>query len=392
MRPIRVVELTAGVAIGAPLGGGARFVLELTRAFDRAVVAPYLANIWRYDTQPEERWQRILQQESIPHDFAASWDEQRLVQSCVLGLRGLWTMGNLQADIIHSHGEFTDIAAILLKRRWGASRLVRTRHSTVEWPKRPALGRIFWHWVYPLCFNAERAVSKSAQAALNARPLSRGLRRPADVIYNAIDFNRFDPTGDRKITSRERLGLPVQGPVLGSIGMLVNKKGLDTLLHGFARVLNTPPDAHLVIVGEGPERARLEQMAASLGLGGQVLFTGAQSHVELILPAFDLYVSASFVEGLPTVLLESIASGVPVVATNIPGNNEVIEDGVSGHLMPVGDPQALAATITAALAAPALTKQMAQIALQMARERFAIQPIAAQYTSLFRCLLDGYNQ
>ena len=180
--------------------------------------------------------------------------------------------------------------------------------------------------------------------------------------------------------------------MLGSIGMLVNKKGLDTLLHGFARVLKTTPDAHLVIVGEGPERARLEQMAARLGLGGQVLFTGAQSHVELILPAFDLYVSASFVEGLPTVLLESIASGVPVVATNIPGNNEVIEDGVSGHLMPVGDPQALAATITAALAAPALTKQMAQIALQMARERFAIQPIAAQYTSLFRCLLDGYNQ
>ncbi|MEZ4637258.1 MAG: glycosyltransferase [Caldilineaceae bacterium] len=265
---------------------------------------------------------------------------------------------------------------------------MRTRHSTVEWPKRPALGRIFGGWLYPGFFDAEIAVSQRAGAALDARPAARVLGRRADVIYNAIDFARFDPQRTGRADSRKRLGLPEQTTVLGSIGMLVNKKGIDTLLHGFAQVRQRVPDAHLVLVGEGPERARLEGVSTALGIADRVHFTGAQAHVEGILPAFDLYVSASLVEGLPTVLLESVASGVPVIATDIPGNNEVIEDGVGGRLIPVNNAQALADTVLDALSSPQETQRMAAAALRSAQERFAIQSVAAQYAALFRRLLE----
>lgn len=384
---IRVLELTAGVAVGAPLGGAARFVIELTRAFDRSNVEPFLASIWEYGTPAEANWQAVLQAESISHGFASAWVPGQPLLSCVCGLRGLWQLREFRPDIIHSHGEFTDIAAILLKRRLGAHYLVRTRHSIVEWPKRPALGRIFGHWLYPGVFDAEIAVSKSAAMALDRRVLAHWLNRRACTIHNAIDFDRFESSVTDRVSIRERLDLPGQVPVLGTIGSLVKLKGYDTLLNGLSYILQTFNDVYLIIIGDGPERARLESLARELDVQERVRFMGAHTHVEQIMPAFDLFVSSSLVEGLPTVILESIAAGIPVIATDIPGNKEVIEDGVTGRLVPPEDPQALTAAIVDALRSPDLTQVMARNARQIADSRFAIRTIAAQYVTLFQRLM-----
>jgi glycosyltransferase involved in cell wall biosynthesis len=390
---IRVLELTAGVAIGAPLGGAARFVVELTRALNQPDndlgIEPFLASIWRYGTSAETNWLAILNQESIPSSFAANWNPNQPVMSCVDGLTKLWRSCAFTPDIIHSHGEFTDIAAVLLKRRLGARYLVRTRHSTIEWPKRPALGRIFGHWLYPALFDVEVAVSKRSAVALNERLLARWRKRKSTTIYNAIDFGRFEAAQTHRPASRQALHLSEQTLVLGTIGALVAKKGVDTLLHALSMIVCEMEDAKLLIVGDGPDRARLEKLAAELNIGEHVIFLGAQAHIEKIIPAFDLYLSGSLVEGLPTVLLESVAAGVPVIATDIPGNNEVITNGVTGRLVPPQAPQAMADAIKEARQNADLTSQMAQRALLDIRSRFDIHNIAAQYAALFQRLMHS---
>jgi glycosyltransferase involved in cell wall biosynthesis len=167
---------------------------------------------------------------------------------------------------------------------------------------------------------------------------------------------------------------------------LVKLKGYDTLLLALAELLPNHPELHLVLVGDGPERPWLAALCAELGLQPHVHFLGAQNHIEEILPGFDLFVSSSRVEGLPTVLLESIAAGLPIVATDIAGTNEILQHGVTGRLVPTQNPQALAAAIAQVWAAPAETQAMAQRAAVSARERFAIAQSAAQYTRLFQHL------
>lgn len=393
---IRVLELTAGVAIGAPLGGAARFVVELTRALNLPHsdlgIEPFLASIWRYDTSAEANWLAILNQEAIPSCFAAKWNPNQPLLSCMDGLTGLWRSCAFAPDIIHSHGEFTDIAAVLLKRRLGARYLVRTRHSTVEWPKRPALGRIFGHWLYPGLFDAEIAVSKSSTTALNERTLARWRNLKATTIYNAIDFERFAAAQTHRAASRQRLQLSEETLVLGTVGALVAKKGVDTLLHALSMIVCEMEDTKLLVVGDGPERARLERLAADLDIAERVVFLGAQPHIEQIIPAFDLYVSGSLVEGLPTVLLESVAVGVPVIATDIPGNNEVITNGFTGRLVPPQAPQAMASAIKASIRDADLTSRMAHRAQLDIRSRFDIHKIAAQYAALFQRLVNSRSE
>ncbi|GIV67483.1 glycosyltransferase family 4 protein [Caldilinea sp.] len=383
---IRVLELTAGLAVGDSLGGAARFVIELTRAFDRNLIEPFLGCIWKYGVSSEEYWQAVADASAIPYCFGARWRSEHPLQSCIDSLRGLWKLPNFTPDIIHSHGEFTDIAAILLKRKLGARYLVRTRHSIVEWPKRPALGRIFGHWIYPGIFDLEIAVSRSATDALNRRKLAHFRRQKAIYIPNAIDFYRFELPEIDSTSVKKRFDLPENAIVIGSVGSLSKLKGYDMLLKAFQCVVARIPSARLVFVGDGPERSTLQTLAESMRIEPYVRFLGSQQNIEHVYRAFDLFVSSSYIEGLPTVLLESIASGVPVVATNIPGSREIIEDGVTGLLTPPGNPEAMAEVLIQALQSPQRMKLLATEALRRAKMQFSMDAVAKEYTALFQRL------
>jgi len=389
MSPIRVLELTAGLAVGDPLGGAARFIIELAKAFDKTLVEPFLGCLWKYETPPEKYWSEVLDTASIPYAFATRWRSEHPLLSCIAALRGLEPLRGFRPDILHCHGEFTDIAAILLKRRLGARYLVRTRHSTIEWPKRPALGRIFGHWVYPWLFDMEIAVSNQAANALNQRTFARFRHRKAICIYNAIDFQRFETARQDTALLKQHWRIPENAVVIGTVGALSKVKGYDILLKAFRIVISNAPNVYLMIVGDGPERSALQTQAKSIGVEDRVCFLGAQPTIEHIYPVFDLFVSSSRVEGLPTVLLESIASGVPVIATDIPGTREIIEDNVTGLLVPPENPEALANALLQALQSPWKMELLATAALQKVKQRFTIESITKQYTSLFYHLMAG---
>jgi colanic acid/amylovoran biosynthesis glycosyltransferase len=128
------------------------------------------------------------------------------------------------------------------------------------------------------------------------------------------------------------------------VGRLADVKGLPILLESLATVQRSHPDVELTVVGDGPDRARLEAMTAKLGLQTNVKFLGYQSqaNVREFMQQTDMFVMSSFAEGVPVVLMEAMAAGVPVIATQIAGISELVEDGINGYLVPAGDPVKLA--------------------------------------------------
>ena len=151
---------------------------------------------------------------------------------------------------------------------------------------------------------------------------------------------------------RGMTGSAADGLWVGVIAGLYRTKGIDILLEAVKKI-PSPPTLHFIVIGDGPERTALQTTIAAAGLAGTVLLLGQQDAAARLLPAFDLFVLPSRKEGLPYVLLEAMAAGVPVVATSVGGVPSLIEDTKTGLLVPPADPAALAAAIQSALRDPA---------------------------------------
>jgi glycosyltransferase involved in cell wall biosynthesis len=146
------------------------------------------------------------------------------------------------------------------------------------------------------------------------------------------------------------------------IGRLAAVKGVPLLLEAFARVRPSYPDARLTLVGDGPDRAALEAQATTLGLTGTARFAGyrSQEEVAALLAEADMLVLPSFAEGLPVVLMEALASRIPVIATQVAAVAELVRDGETGYLVPPGDVESLADRIDRLLADPELCRRMGE--------------------------------
>ena len=163
----------------------------------------------------------------------------------------------------------------------------------------------------------------------------------AEVVHNGIDLAPFEGLPD-VVTARRDLGLPADAFIVGTVGRLAAVKRQDVLLRGFARLVANRPSSHLLIVGEGANRAGLESLAAALGISSKVTFAGYASRPERFLAAMDVFALTSDSEGMPLSILEAWAAGKPVVASRVGGVPELIEDGRNGLLVPAGDDVALA--------------------------------------------------
>jgi len=162
------------------------------------------------------------------------------------------------------------------------------------------------------------------------------------VLENSIDYERFADVSISKKDAKQMLGMPADSLVFGTIGRLVPTKGLCYLIAAFSKVKRQMPSVHLVLVGDGPCKAELQMQAADALCGDSVHFLGHRANVEQLLKGMDVFILASVAEGMPRVLLEAMAAGVPCVATQVGGIPEVINGEAVGFLVPPGDPEALA--------------------------------------------------
>jgi glycosyltransferase involved in cell wall biosynthesis len=229
-----------------------------------------------------------------------------------------------------------------------------------------------------------RLVCRTLNAADGVIPVSKDLERhvltcgvPPDrvhVVYRGVDRGRFFP-GDR-VEARSKLGLATDIPVFLWVGRMVPVKGVDVLLQAVARVQRLTNRFALALVGDGPERRRLEQLGAMLGLGEVVRWIGSVSHGDLPdwYRAADWCILSSHSEGVPNVLIEARACGTPFVAPGVGGVDELAIAGVDRVVVP-DDPIALAKNVTDCLVHPAVNRDW--LAAQATDVAIAAQRVAA---------------
>lgn len=175
------------------------------------------------------------------------------------------------------------------------------------------------------------------------------------------------------------------------VGRLAGIKGVPLLLEALARLRDRHPQIHLTLIGDGPERQALETEVQETGLADQVTFTGylGQDDVAAALNAADLLVLPSFAEGVPVVLMEAMATGLPVIASRVAGVQELVEDGVSGRVLPPGDIDALVAALDGLLSDPDMRARMGQAGRAKVVAEFDVAREAQWLSQLFHDSLKG---
>jgi glycosyltransferase involved in cell wall biosynthesis len=178
--------------------------------------------------------------------------------------------------------------------------------------------------------------------------------------------------------------LPVSTPVIGAIGRIELQKGFDTLIHALEQI----PGATLVLVGDGGEKARLEDLARDLGIANRVYWTGWSESSRGYLPLFDVFALPSRFEGFPLALLEALLARSAVVATDVGSVPEAVRDGETGLLVPPEDPGALARAIRRLLADGELRSRLGESGRRLVLERFTAAHMTHGFEALYRELLD----
>lgn len=211
----------------------------------------------------------------------------------------------------------------------------------------------------------------------------------ADVrcIRNGIDLTRVVPTLERS-AMRAQLGIAADTFVVGTVGRLMPIKGTEYLIEAFAqfRLQHSLQESKLVIVGDGPLRAVLEQRAESHGLSHDVEFLGMRTDVYNLMNVFDVFALSSLHEGVPMVLLEAMALGVPIVASHVGGIPEILEDSREAVLVPAKNPEALARAIGVVAGSSELRAELVRVARSRVETQFSIHSSAAKMREMYRSL------
>jgi sugar transferase (PEP-CTERM/EpsH1 system associated) len=211
-------------------------------------------------------------------------------------------------------------------------------------------------------------------------------RSKVRVIHNGIDTAAYRDGGEAAAV-RAELGIPAGAPVVTTVGRLVEIKRQEVLLRAFARVQVWLPEAHLVLVGDGPRRAELEQLARELEIAPRVRFAGTRPSSAPFLHASDVFALTSRSEGMPQSLLEAGVAGVPVIASAVGGIPELVTADETGMLFPSGDAEALADGLFRLLTDRPFAERLAAAARARVEARYSIRRMAAEYDAQFRELL-----
>lgn len=218
--------------------------------------------------------------------------------------------------------------------------------------------------------------------------LRDGIGRPEDyvVIRSGIELDRFGHLPVPRSETRVALDIPPDAPVVGTVTRFSPQKAPLDFVEAVDIIAQSVPEAWFVMVGDGPLRPQVEALAAKLGLTKRLILTGLRRDVPELMAEFDIFVLSSLWEGLPRVIPQAMATGLPIVATAIDGNVEAIEDGVNGLLVPPGQPEALAQAVIHLLRDPQMARRMGQAGRTRADE-FGARKMVDDITNLYEELL-----
>jgi glycosyltransferase involved in cell wall biosynthesis len=218
-------------------------------------------------------------------------------------------------------------------------------------------------------------------AALRDDYLARGLEaRKVRVVHNGIALDRFRrPRTEARARLERDFAIPPGAPIVATVAVLRPKKGIEVLLEAARDVRR----AYFVIIGDGPKREEWTALATTLGVADRVRWAGFRTDVDALLAGCDLFVHPSLDDAFPTVLLEAMAAGLPIVASRVGGIPEIVIPGVTGELVPPGDPAALASMIDAILGSEDTMRLMREAA-QVHASRFSTSAWIDRLTVVYR--------
>lgn len=339
--PIRVLELRSVRGTG---GGPEKTILLGTARTDPrrfAITVCYLRD-QRDDVFGVDEWAR-----SMGVCYTEIREQHSFDPTIWPALRSLVRTRSI--DIVHAHDYKTNLLAWMLGRAEGVIPL-----STVHgWTGHSRRERLFY---YPLdkrvLARFPRLIAVSSEIREELVRCGTSMDR-VSVVLNGIDHLKFTRDATRSSLIREQLGIGGDAIVVGAVGRLEPQKRFDLLIEAVAQLRTCEPRLHLLIAGEGSERPLLERRIAERGIGAVCALLGHCVDVAGVHHAFDLFVQSSEYEGTPNAVLEAMAMGTPLVATDVGGTAELVIDGVHGLIVPPGDVGALMDAVSRALHDPA---------------------------------------
>ncbi len=372
MPPVPVLHVCDKFGVrGSSIHGVSRLFSWWFPRYDAARFAVSLCGL----KQPEAASQ-LLQQEGIPvtHLGRGRFDPRILGDLVALARER-------RARILHVHGYAAADFGRLAARRAGAALVLHEHFADPRMPGYQAL--------------ADRLLSSYTDRAIAVSGSTRDflVRQrfvPAErvrLIWNGAPLDEFAPVApDVARALRRELGLGDDALVVGTIGRLSLQKGHRYLLDAVPHVAAQVPAARFLIVGDGDEADALRRQASALGVADRVVFAGHRKDGPAVLGAIDVLCISSIYEGTPLALFEAMAAGKAIVSTAVDGCREILEDGMTGLLVPPADPPALAAALVRTLSDDATRQELSKKALE-ASSRYDIRECVRQMEQLYDELL-----
>lgn len=356
-RPIRVGH----VSLGLSTGGLERLLVDFARFHDRSEFEMVFVALNEAGRPADDIVKSGCEVIALQSERAGRLERLQLLAQVLKDLR---------VDVVHTHNAFPHWYATAAARWARVPVVINTRHGQrfgQSWKAR------LQYWLASLMVNRVVAVSDDA-----ARLCCQDDHLPASKvtrIWNGIDSDKFQYRG------------PVRRPVAISVARLSKEKDFPTLLRAVGIVRDEIPEFKLKIVGDGAERLALEKLAAEMRLGGTVEFLGEQSRVPELLAEAGFFVSSSLTEGISLTLLEAMAVGLPVLATAVGGNPEIVVPGETGLLVPAADPRALAKGIVQLCRDSDRWDEYGASGRLRVEKHFDIRRMVRDYENLYRDLL-----
>jgi len=337
-------------------------------------------------------WVRVgvFQNEHCPDNNVADQLERRGASVIRIPCRGRVDRGAIrqireivrgeQVQLVHSHGYKSDMYSYLACRRLGVP-MMATCHL---WTRQTPAIRVYEFIDGWLLRRFDAVVAVSDVIAEDARRAGISAAK-ISTINNGIDLVPFasaTPALAEEIKKGDRL-------LIGTVGRLVSQKGVDYFLRAACAVLNEMPEALFAVVGDGPDRGKLERLAKELGIEEHVVFTGSRADMPHVYASFDVFVLASLDEGLPMAVLEALASNRAVVATQVGAVPKVIVSGQTGMLVKAADVPGLADAILVLLRSPELRARLGRSGSALVHKQFSSRVMSQEYLRLYEQLLSA---
>jgi glycosyltransferase involved in cell wall biosynthesis len=304
----------------------------------------------------------------------------QLDRSAIAAIRNLAIQTG--ADVVHAHGFKADIYVVLALRGRGIP-FVSTCHT---WYDNDLMVTLYGKLDRLVLRSFARVVAVSDE--VRQRLLKAGVRdERIRMVRNGIDLRPFDGANP---SLRDEAGESVL--MVGLIGRLAWEKGVDVFLQAAARVLAESSAAKFVVVGEGPDRERLDRLIDQLEIRGTVSMLGRRDDMPAVYASLDIMVSSSRQEGLPMAILEGMASSLPLVASAVGEVPTVVQDGVTGLLVPAEDVERLATSILELLRDAAKRKRFGAAARKLIEDEYSAERMTADYLRVYAEAIAAVKQ